>query len=155
MSLENKTDMLAREIDDLFTNLLEIMWEHISGAYISTKTSSLSMIEHYLIEYLGKNDSASMSELSRIFHITPTTMTSIIDRLVKRNYAKRAGLKEDKRVVLVKLSKQGKNYYQIHRRESIESFSNLISKLPDKGSKFYRSLKELNQSLSFLKNIEK
>jgi len=151
MEIKNGELRIGAEIDDLFMGLIEIMWEHVSGAYASSEATSFNITEHYLIEFLGKKDSASMSRLSGMFHVAPTTMTSIVDRLVRKGYLKRIHSKKDRRVVLIRLSEQGKNYYQRHREESVKVFSNLLSRLPDKGKKFYESLKGLNQSLLYLR----
>jgi DNA-binding MarR family transcriptional regulator len=146
---------LGAEIDDLFMGLLEIMWEHVAGAYVSSEATSFNITEHYLIEFLGKNDSASMSDLSRRFHVAPTTMTSIVDRLVRKGYLARIHSEDDRRVVLVRLSEKGIDFYQRHREESREIFSALISKLPDKGKEFYKSLEGLNHSLAYLRKNHK
>ena len=151
----NEDLKLGAEIDDLFIGLLEIMWEHVSGAYVSSETTSFNITEHYLVEFLGKKQNASMSELSNIFHVVPTTMTSIVDRLLRKGYLKRVHSEEDRRVVLVGLSEQGKKYYQRHREESVQVFSNLISRLPDKGKKFCKSLRGLNESLLYLRKNHK
>ncbi|MBN2395882.1 MAG: MarR family transcriptional regulator [Candidatus Atribacteria bacterium] len=155
MDVINEDLKLGAEIDDLFIGLLEIMWEHVSGAYVSSETTSFNITEHYLVEFLGKKQNASMSELSNIFHVVPTTMTSIVDRLLRKGYLKRVHSEEDRRVVLVGLSEQGKKYYQRHREESVQVFSNLISRLPDKGKKFCKSLRGLNESLLYLRKNHK
>jgi DNA-binding MarR family transcriptional regulator len=151
MEMKDEELKLGAKIDDLFLNLLEIIWEDIAGAYVSSETTSFNVTEHYLIEFLGKKGSASMSALCRIFHVVPTTMTSIVDRLVRKGYLKRSHSEEDRRVVLVRLSEQGERYHQRHRSESIQMFSNLLHRLPDNGKNFYESLKGLNQSLLYLR----
>jgi len=155
MVIKDEDLKMGIEIDDLFVGLIEIMWEHVSGAYVSSETTSFNITEHYLIELLGKRQDASMSELSRVFHVVPTTMTSIVDRLVKKGYLKRVHSEKDRRVVLVRLSEQGREYYQRHREESVRLFSNLITNLPDKGKKFYKSLRGLNESLLYLRKNHK
>jgi len=155
MAIKNETLKLGEEIDDLLVGLLEIIWEHVSMAHVSSETISFSITEHYLIEFLGKRKTASMSELSRLFHVVPTTMTSIIDRLMRKGYLNRTQSKEDRRVVLVHLSEKGKDYYHRHREESVQLLSNFLSGLPDNGKKFYKSLRELNQNLIHLRKDHK
>lgn len=141
---------MAAAIDDLFLRLMEVMWEHISGAYVSSETISFNITEHYLMDFLGGREHATMSELSRIFHTPATTMTSIIDRLVRKGYLERGRSDQDRRKVLVKLSKKGQEFYRRHRQESLMIFGNLLSQLPDGGKKFYQSLQDMKESLNYI-----
>lgn len=143
VSLKEKEIEVAKRIDDLIIGIIEIFWMHVS---VSSETVGFNMKEHYIIEILGKRESATMTELSSIFQAPPTTMTSIIDRLVKKDYVKRRHSDEDRRIVLVSLSAKGRVYYRNHRQESIRGWVDLLSGLPDKGEK-------LIEALEMLKNI--
>jgi len=146
---------IAAEINDLFLQLTEMLWEHVSSSHNSTEHIALSVTEHYLVEFLGKESFASMSKLSRTFHVAPTTMTSIIDRLVQRGYINRRRAQQDRRKVLVTLSKKGKEFYLQHRYESLQMYANYLSSLPDKGKNFRQSLNEIKRSLEYLKNYSR
>lgn len=140
---------IAAEINDLFLQLTEMLWEHVSRSQSSTENITLSITEHYLIEFLGKECFASMSKLSQIFHVAPTTMTSIVDRLVQRGYINRRRAQQDRRKVLVTLSKKGKEFYLRHRFESLQVYSHYLSRLPDKGKTFRQSLNEIKRGLDY------
>jgi MarR family transcriptional regulator, organic hydroperoxide resistance regulator len=141
---------IAAEINDLFLQLTEMLWEHVSRSHGSTGNITLSITEHYLIEFLGKECFASMSKLSQIFHVAPTTMTSIVDRLVQRGYIDRRRAQQDRRRVLVTLSKKGKEFYLQHRYESLQIYAHYLSRLPDKGRNFRQSLNEIKKDLDYL-----
>jgi DNA-binding MarR family transcriptional regulator len=143
---------IAAEINDLFLQLTEMLWEHVSRSHGSTGNITLSITEHYLIEFLGKECFASMSKLSQIFHVAPTTMTSIVDRLVQRGYIDRRRAQQDRRRVLVTLSKNGKEFYLQHRYESLQIYAHYLSRLPDKGRNFRQSLNEIKKDLDYLKD---
>ncbi len=142
---------IASEINDLFLQLTELLWEHVSESHISSGTASFSITEHYLIEFLGKESFASMSKLSRMFHVAPTTMTSIVDRLIQRGYLKRRRAQQDRRKVLVTLSEKGEQFYLHHHQESLKLYADYLSKLPDKGKKFRQSLNEIKRDFDYLK----
>jgi DNA-binding MarR family transcriptional regulator len=143
---------IAAEINDLFLQLTELLWEHVSSSHGLTENITLSITEHYLIEFLGKESFASMSKLSQIFHVAPTTMTSIVDRLAQRGYINRHRAQQDRRKVLVNLSKKGKDFYIQHRYESLQVYAHYLSRLPDKGKKFRQSLNEIKRDLDYLKD---
>jgi len=150
--MEREEKKIAAEMNDLFLQLTEMLWEHVSSSHGSTQHIALSVTEHYLIEFLGKESFASMSKLSRIFYVSPTTMTSIVDRLVQRGYIKRRRAQQDRRKVLVTLSEKGKEFYFQHRYESLQVYAHYLSRLPDKGKNFRQSLKEIKRNLDYLKD---
>ncbi|MFA6621910.1 MAG: MarR family transcriptional regulator [Candidatus Caldatribacteriota bacterium] len=154
-NMQEEKNNLASEINDLFLQLTEFLWEHVSGSQISSERASFSITEHYLIEFLGKESFASMSKLSQIFHVAPTTMTSIVDRLVQRGYIKRRRAQEDRRKVLVALSDKGMKFYLFHRYESLEFYAQYLSRLPDKGLDFRKSLHEIQRNLEYLRDYIK
>ncbi len=142
---------MAAEMDELFLQMTEILWEHVADSYTLSRISPLHLGEHYIIEFLAKESFASMSQLSRMMHVAPTTTTSIVDRLVKCGYLQRHRAKQDRRKVLVALSEKGKQFVEQHRHQSMEMVARFLSTLPDKGKNFYHSLNEIKRNLEKLK----
>jgi DNA-binding MarR family transcriptional regulator len=143
---------IAAEIEEIFLQLTEMLCEHVSdSSYMPADKTSFNITEHFLIEFLGKESFASMSKLSQIVHVAPTTMTSIVDRLIRRGYLKRRRAEQDRRKVLVALSEKGKQFYYHHHHESIKIYVHFLSTLPDKGKKFYQNLSEIKRNLHYLK----
>jgi DNA-binding MarR family transcriptional regulator len=94
-----------------------------------------------------------MRKLSQVIHVAPTTMTSIVDRLVKRDYLRRRRAQQDRREVLIALSEKGKQFYEQHHHQALEMYVNFLSTLPDKGKKFYHSLNEVKKRISKVSEI--
>lgn len=153
MNMIKEEKRFAAEINDLFFQLSEILWEHVAESDIfCEKKTSFSFIEHLLIEFLGKESFASMSKLSSFFHVAPTTMTSIVDRLTKKGFLNRRRAQQDRRKVLVTLSEKGKTLYSDHQQQSTENYALLLSKLPDKGKRFRQDLINIKRNISLIKN---
>lgn len=144
---------IAAEMNDLFLQITEMLWKHVSECQIPSGSTIFNITEHYLIEFLGRESFASMSKLSQLFHVAPTTMTSIVDRLVQRGYIKRRRARQDRRKVLVTLSEKGKEFYLQHHHESLETYAHYLAKLPDRGKKFRQSLHEIRCNLEYLKDF--
>ena len=141
---------IASEINDLFLQLTQRLWEHIAESHLPSDTVSFTVTEHYLLEFLGKESFASMSKLSGVFHVAPTTMTSIVDRLIKRGFLKRRRARQDRRKVLVALSERGRQWYDHHQYHSLEIVAQRLLKFPDKGKKFSQNLKAIKHDLDSL-----
>ncbi|WP_051412036.1 MarR family winged helix-turn-helix transcriptional regulator [Halonatronum saccharophilum] len=110
--------------------LFEIMLE--SYKRLSSETRTFNIREHLLIEIIGRKGIVTMSELAEIISCPPTTMTSIVNGLVKRGYFERERSKEDRRVVLVSLSIKGKEYYNKHMEESEKILKDMFSNVNEK-----------------------
>ena len=145
---------IASEIDKFFLQLTEILWQHVTQCYENTKGNekkSLTITEHFIIEFLGEESFASMSRLSQVIHVAPTTMTSMVDRLIKRGLLERHRAQQDRRKVLVSLSEKGKQFYEVHYQESLKLYSYYLNKLPDKGKQFRQNINELRKNIDYLK----
>ena len=67
--------------------------------------------ELLILNYLGQNKDAKMSELAEIMSAPFSTLTSVVDKLVEKKILCRYHSSEDRRVVLVCLDKNGKEIY--------------------------------------------
>lgn len=159
MSKVNKRDkqekIIVAEINDFFLTFSELLWAHSSLPDRNKRGSSLSVTEHFIINYLGKESFASMSTLSGLIHVAPTTMTSIIDRLINRGLLERRRAQQDRRKILVNLSGKGKIFYRKYYYESLSVYTNFLSKLPDKGKLFGQNLREIKSNITLLKKYFK
>ena len=94
--------------------------------YFASRSADFTIKEMFLIDVLGSRESATMSELAQILSVPLTTMTSMVTRLVKRGYLDRSRTEEDRRIVLVSLSRQGRDIFQQHRYEYIRTVSEVL-----------------------------
>ncbi|WP_164522133.1 MarR family transcriptional regulator [Halocella sp. SP3-1] len=103
----------------------------------------MNIKELFTIQILGiKNDSATMSELADVFSIPATTMTSIVDRLVNKEYLTRFRSKKDRRIVKVSLSPKGREIYEQQYNLLLESKMTVLKILSKKEQQDLISLME-------------
>ena len=147
----NKSTITINELlVQLFNDILQIEEKSLKEGIIS----DLSITEIHTIEAIGMYAEKSMSEVAQILKITVGTLTTAINKLIKKEYVERKRIEEDRRVVLVKLTKKGKLAYRIHEKfhhdmvnTAIDGLSEeeeevLISSL-DKINKFFNEKYEL------------
>ena len=147
----NKSTITINELlVQLFNDILQIEEKSLKEGIIS----DLSITEIHTIEAIGMYAEKSMSEVAQILKITVGTLTTAINKLIKKEYVERKRIEEDRRVVLVKLTKKGKLAYRIHEKfhhdmvnTAIDVLSEeeeevLISSL-DKINKFFKEKYEL------------
>jgi DNA-binding MarR family transcriptional regulator len=78
--------------------------------------SDLSITEIHTIEAVGLYGAKTMSEITAELEITMGTLTTAIDKLIKKGYVERSRSNSDRRIVNVNLTKKGKLAYRIHEK---------------------------------------
>ncbi|AQS05943.1 MarR family winged helix-turn-helix transcriptional regulator [Clostridium beijerinckii] len=70
-----------------------------------------------------------MSDLSEILHVTKPNITVLIDKLTKMNYVERISSSSDRRVFLIRLTDEGKNFLDESAAELIKSSISILNNL--------------------------
>jgi Transcriptional regulators len=138
---------------DIFYDILYIE----ESALQQGQFNDLSVTEMHTIEAIGMYDPRTMSEVAADLKITVGTLTTAVNRLIKKGYLERKRIEEDRRVVQIQLTKRGKLAYRIHDKfhedmvkatmEGITEFeSEAVMKSLEKLSLFFREKYNLNIS---------
>jgi len=92
--------------------------------YGFTSTQCYSLLE------IWKSESISMSELSEKMNLNSSTMTRILDNLVRDGYILREKSEEDRRLVLVSLSEKGKESAETLNETVNAYYKKIIMNIP-------------------------
>ena len=87
--------------------------------------NDLSIKEIHAIIAITMYDHQTASEVARKLHLTPGTLTTTIDRLIKKGYVRRIRGEDDRRVIRLGLTKKGRLVYRAHytfHRQMVHSF---------------------------------
>lgn len=138
----NKSTIRINELlVQLFNDVLQIEENSLKEGVIS----DLSITEIHTIEAIGMYAEKSMSEVAQILKITVGTLTTAINKLIKKEYVERKRIEEDRRVVLVKLTKKGKLAYRIHEKFHHDMVNTAIDGLSEEEEKILiSSLDKIN-----------
>ncbi|MCL6614898.1 MAG: MarR family transcriptional regulator [Firmicutes bacterium] len=116
----------AAQLDDLVLSI----GQHLLH-YFASKSEDLTMKDIFVLETLGRLGQATMTELASALAVPLTTMTSIVGRLVEKGYLERRRTEEDRRVVLVSLTPEGRTLFAEQRREYVQAVRDLLAVLPE------------------------
>lgn len=138
----DKTEKVLNEVlVELFNDILTIE----QSAIKANKLRDLSITEVHTIEAIGMYEARTMSEVASDLGITVGTLTTAINNLVKKDYVERKRIEEDKRVVLIQLTKKGKLAYRIHEKFHMDMIENITSDLTEEETKVLtEALEKLN-----------
>lgn len=76
--------------------------------------NDVSITEVHTIEAIGMYEKKMMSEVAKNLDITVGTLTVVVNKLVKKDYVQRFKSEDDKRIVLIGLTKKGRLLYRVH-----------------------------------------
>ena len=92
--------------------------------------SDLSVTEMHIIEAIGCDREMTMTEVARDLEITVGTLTTAINRLIKKEYVERRRIEEDRRVVLIKLTGKGEEAFKSHKQFHDDMIKSIMEELP-------------------------
>lgn len=75
----------------------------------------LTIKEMHAIEAISMYHRHTISEVAKMLHLTPGTMTAMVDRLIYKGYVERVRDKNDRRVIRLKLTNHGRVFYRAHQ----------------------------------------
>lgn len=146
-------DVLNSLLVDLFNDILKIEGSVLKAG----EFSDLSVTEMHIIEAIGCDREMTMTEVARDLEITVGTLTTAINRLIKKEYVERRRIEEDRRVVMIELTEKGTLAYKVHEKFHEEMIDHVLEELGvseeevlisslDKLDKFFQKKLELMKS---------
>jgi DNA-binding MarR family transcriptional regulator len=105
-SFERVNDALV----DVFNN---VMWIE-EASLRESEYNDITLKDMHIIAAIGGKNDVSASRLAETVHVTPSTMTSAIDKLVRKGYVLRHRDETDRRLVMIALTHKGRVVNRAH-----------------------------------------
>ncbi len=96
-----------------------------------SKTTGLTTPQLLILQNLAERGEATVSELAKAINLSQATVTTILDRLVKKEFIVRERSTEDRRKVITRLTEQGKAAIKDTPTALQENFIHQFSELED------------------------
>jgi DNA-binding MarR family transcriptional regulator len=111
------TDYQAQELNRFFVETFNqiLAWEE--RALNATGLTNLSVKELHILDTtfrLQQQEQNTMSQIAAALDISVGALTTAVNTLVKKGYLTRAGRAQDRRIVLVELTKSGHHANEMH-----------------------------------------
>lgn len=101
---------MAERLVRIFENVILSEGQSLQKGYFS----DLSIAEMHTLDAIGPYEARTMTETASLLGITVGTLTVSIDRLVKKGYVVRNRDSNDRRIVRISLTKNGKLACRMH-----------------------------------------
>lgn len=110
--IPSQEEMFLRYITDIF----RIFDRH--DLFIDSDHISFSEAE--TLRIIKEISSCTMTDLVENLHLPPSTATSIVDRLVNKSLVTRENHPEDRRKVILNVTKEGISFYDLRQATALE-----------------------------------
>jgi DNA-binding MarR family transcriptional regulator len=111
---------------------LVFMMSRITKEGLEEKDNSLSYIQFQTLAFLRRQNNPTMKEISQHVHITAPSTTILINNLVRMKLASRVNDKDDRRVVRLVITQNGKRELEKGSLAAKKHLKNVFSKLSKK-----------------------
>lgn len=118
-------------INELLVTLFNDILEIEEKALKQGELNDLSVTEIHTIEAIGMYKPRTMTEVANDLGITVGTLTTAITKLVKKGYVERTRGEEDRRAVMIALTRKGKLAYRIHEKFHQEMINETVDGLSE------------------------
>lgn len=150
--MDEENRIVNELIVKLFNDVLEIEEATLKNGPLS----DLSITELHTIDAIGMYTEKTMSDVAQTLDITVGTLTTAINKLIKKDYVVRKRIPEDRRVVLISLTKKGKLAYRLHEKFHKDMIKETVFQLDDKEKKvLISSLERINEFFKEKKELQK
>lgn len=140
--MNNNIETINQLMVDIFDNILNIEEKALKDGDFK----DLSITEYHTLVAISVNRSRTMGEVAKDLNITVGTLTTAINRLVKKGYVDRRREETDRRIVKVFLTDKGEKAHNKHKAFHDEMVENMVKDLKVDHQKL------LIESLSKVKN---
>jgi len=127
---DHGSDVTDREVISLM-RLVHL----IEAANQNRPSSDLDLRARMIIQDLGLSGAAPIVDVRRRLEVTPSTMTSLADRLERGGYVKRVAHPTNRRTIVLELTAKGKRAFQGEMEFYRQLIDQALSPLGDKAKR--------------------
>lgn len=122
-------DAIGRELNQLLTGTFDIVLKVEQTMFKGTRFDNLTMSEVHTIEAIGTGQ-RTMGEVAGDLSITLATLNACVSRLCTKGYVERSRTDEDRRVVLLQLTRPGKVVCRLHQQFHDHMVDEIMKDMP-------------------------
>lgn len=141
-------DKNVKKINDILVNLFNVVLKLEEEAVKDSSHQDLSITEIHTLAAIGKGRARTMTHVANLLGISVSTLTTAINKLVKKGYVERERDEEDRRIVKIRLSEEGASAVSAHEAFHETMVSEAIAEVPEEElQRFIASIDNINQFL--------
>lgn len=140
--------MEEKKLSALVSNIISIkpMFYKTLGKPVPMN-SDITPGAFYVMLYLKKCNSLSMSDLGKKLLISKPNVTALVNKIIAKGYVVRSSDKKDRRIIMISLTNKGAKFVEKNNEKYLEQIKQRLLSLSDK------ELEVFSDSLQNVKDI--
>lgn len=138
----------VKKANDILVRLFNVVLKLEEKALKESSTHNLSITEIHTLAAIGPDTERTMGEAADLLQISISTLTTAINKLVRKGYVERFRISSDRRIVKVKLTSAGEDAVMEHEKFHRRMVENAVGELSSSEmAAFVGSLDSINDFL--------
>ena len=143
--MKDSRKIINKLLVELFNDILDIE----AAALKNSEFGELTVTEFHILESIGLEGKRTMSETAYLAGVTIGTLTTSMNRLIRKGVVERKRDLNDRRVVLVSLTERGRKAYLHHEAFHQEMTDSIMGELkPEEDEVLMQSLQSIQDFFS-------
>ena len=117
---------LVEEAEQLTDIMMDLQRRFLVNLSEELSQGSVSFPQFFLLTYLDKQEVITMSGIAAKMGHTTAAATGLVDRLEKLGYVQRAHAADDRRKVIVRITRKGSNLVARIRQDMVEKVATML-----------------------------
>src|SRR6516162_7536302 len=143
---------LVEEAEELTDIIMDLQRRFLVNLSEELNQGSVSFPQFFLLTYLDKQEVITMSGIAAKMGHTTAAATGLVDRLEKLEYVQRSHALDDRRKVMVRITKKGSGLVAEIRRDMVDKIMTLLREhlTPEEGRawvQIYRKIADYSDKL--------
>lgn len=144
----NNEKVLSTQVEVFHQQMIELIKKYQFRDRNQILSCGISVSQCYLLEVLHTQGELTVNEVAQKMYLSISTITRIVDQLVKKKYVSREESLNDRRVRVLKLTKDGEAVYQASWQNVFQSEKIILENFPPEHREMLiQFLKMLNQAV--------
>ncbi len=122
-------------IEQLFNTLVQLRKLVAQQVQESYEEKSSTLLQFSALIFLIEQPKATVSELASFLRLSKSSATQLVERLVKLKQVARVPDEDDRRVVRLQITQQGKADLALLKEKMTDKMTKFLSKVPEKDLK--------------------
>jgi len=140
---------MSKQVADFHKQIVELVKKYQFRDRDQILSHGISVSQCYILETLYSHGSITVGLLAEKMYLSISTITRVVDQLVKKGYVKREQDTNDRRIHVNKITKAGEKVYLKSWENIFESEKAILNNFnPEQRALLIDFLKKLNQSVS-------
>jgi DNA-binding MarR family transcriptional regulator len=144
----NDQETFNKQVENFHRQIIELVKKYQFRDRDQILCYGISVSQCYILETLHTCGALTVNELARKMYLSTSTITRVVDQLVKKGYVSRREDKEDRRIRLIKLTAAGEALYQESWQNIFQSEKTILENFPPENRDMLIDfLRKLNQAV--------